>query len=116
MIRKIFNKTVVALGMLMGGVVPSFAKITVDSFSNAKLDKGLENLESGTKTAGNTFLTIMTWGAIVIGFGVFLYGVYMMASKDQREEGKLKDGFKLAALGVIFMTVSFAVQKITGIG
>jgi len=116
MLKKGYQKAVVSLGMLMGGVVPAFAgDLTVDSFKSANLEKGVQNLEKGTKSGANVFLTIIIYGAIVLGAVFFLWGAYMAASKDTREEGKLKDGLKLAFLGIIFMTVGFVLKKIAGV-
>jgi len=116
MLKQGYQKTMVALGMLMGGVAPAFAgDLTVDSFKNASLEKGAENLEKGAKSGANIFLTIIVYGAIVLGAVFLLWGAYMAASKDTREEGKLKDGLKLAFLGIIFLTVGFVLKKISGV-
>jgi len=110
-----FKKVYVTLGMLMAGVVPSFAELKVDDFQNANLEKGVQNVESGLKSGANIALNIFMYFAIVVGVGALLYGLYMAASKDSREEGKLKDGMKLAMLGVIFLTIGFVIKKISGI-
>lgn len=115
MVKQGYQKTIVALGMLMAGVVPSFANLNVDNFQNANLQKGVQNIEAGTKTGANIALTIIVYVAIVLGAIFFLWGAYMAASKDTREEGKLKDGVKLAILGLIFIAVGFVLKKISGI-
>jgi hypothetical protein len=57
---------------------------------------------------------IITTFAIVVGVILFLWGAYMAASKDTREEGKLKDGLKLAFVGLIFISIGYVMLKVSG--
>jgi len=115
MLKQSYQKAFVSLGMLMAGVSPVDATdITVDTFKNANLDKGMQNLEKGAHIGSNVMMKIITTSAIVIGVVLFLWGAYMAASKDTREEGKLKDGLKLAMVGIIFMTIGYVLIRLTG--
>jgi len=114
--KNLYNKFLTGLGMLMAGVVPSFASdLSVNDFESANLQQGLQNVESGTKTTVDVFLNIILWIVILLGVVFFFWGAYLAASKDQREEGKLKDGIKLALLGVIFIGSGFVIRHIAGL-
>ena len=110
------KRLLVTLGMLMAGVSPVMAAesktgLTVDNLEKVDAQNALNNIASGTKTAGNSIITIMLYGAIILGIGFFLWGAYMAGSKDQRDEGKAKDGIKLALLGIVFMGAGVAIRK-----
>ena len=105
-IKDLYQKTLVVSGMLMAGVSPSMAEdagITLDTLKDAHLNKTLSTVQDTAKDSGETALSIILWGAMAMGVAFFFWGAYMAASKDQREEGKAKDGIKLAGLGIIFM-------------
>jgi len=88
--------------------------INVDTFANANLAKSAQNIQNGAHTASNIFMSIIQYGAIIAGAVLLLYGLYLAASKDTREEGKLKDGIKLAVVGVLLLSFGFVLLKITG--
>jgi hypothetical protein len=88
--------------------------ISVDTFANANLEKGVENIEKGAHTASNIGMSIIQYGAIIVGAILLLYGLYLAASRDTREEGKLKNGVKLAIVGVLLLSFGFVLLKITG--
>ena len=124
----------VMLGMLLAGVSPLMAfegktggttkgsgssgttdALTLDSLEKASLTNTLGTIGDATKTTGNTAITIILWGAMAMGVGFFFWGAYMAASKDQREEGKAKDGIKLAGLGIIFIAAVSVIKSIIGV-
>jgi len=88
--------------------------INVDTFVNANLEKGAQNIQNGAHTASNIFMSIINYGAIIAGVILLLYGFFLAASKDTREEGKLKDGLKLAIAGIILMSFGYVLIRISG--
>ena len=123
-----YKKIMVMLGMLLAGdVSPLMAgsgttkssgttdALTLDNLENASLTNTLGTIETATKDTGNTAITIILWGAMAMGVGFFFWGAYMAASKDQRGEGKAKDGIKLAGLGIIFIAAVSVIKSIVGV-
>ena len=88
--------------------------INVDTFANANLAKSAQNIQSGAHIASNIGMSIVEYGAIIAGAILLLYGLYLAASRDNREEGKLKNGIKLAAVGVLLLSFGFVLLKISG--
>ena len=115
-----YKKTMVMLGMLLAGdVSPLMAKGELDldtiQGSSMTLTGTTKLIKNATESTGNTAITLILWGAMAMGVGFFFWGAYMAASKDQREEGKAKDGIKLAGLGIIFIAAVSVIKSIVGV-
>jgi predicted histidine transporter YuiF (NhaC family) len=117
-VKDLYQKTLVVSGMLMAGVSPSMALdsagLQLKDLQAAKLTNTLKTVQDTAKDSGETALSIILWGAMAMGVAFFFWGAYMAASKDQREEGKAKDGIKLAGLGIIFMGAVTIINSIIG--
>ena len=108
--------TLSTLGMMIAGVTPAFATtLSVSSLQSSNLDSGVTNVKKGVASGAETALTIILDASVVLGVVILLWGLHMAFSKDTRDEGKMKDGIKLAMLGLLFISVGFVIKKVAGL-